>query len=119
MPATDFIVVGGGVIGCACAYELARRGARVTLVDKSLPGRASSASAGGLWPLGEAVGLGCGVIYHAAQGNHEGNGAAEGRNGADPEMLPSAFRAFLEASNDRFPQLADELLEQSGIDIEY
>lgn len=112
MPAPDFIVIGGGVFGCATAYELARRGARVTLVDKSLPGRASSASAGGLWPLGEAVGLGCGVIYHNAQGDHESNGAG-------PEMLPDAFRAFLEASNDRFPQVADELLEQSGIDIEY
>ena len=110
MAAADYIVVGAGVIGCATAYELACRGARVTLIDKSLPGRASSASAGGLWPLGEAVGLGCGVIYHAAQ--HEGAGA-------DPEMLPPAFRSFLELSNERFPRLAEELLERSGIDIEY
>ena len=60
----DVIILGGGVIGCAVAYELARRSVDVLLIDKSLPGRASSASAGGLWPLGESVGLGCGIIHH-------------------------------------------------------
>src|SRR2546428_13337867 len=32
---TDVIVVGGGVIGCACAHELARRGARVMLLERA------------------------------------------------------------------------------------
>jgi hydrogen cyanide synthase HcnC len=106
------IVVGGGVIGCAVAYELARRSARVLLLDKSYPGRATSASAGGLWPLGEAVGLGCGVIYHATQAQHAGP--------ADlPAPLPAAFRDFLVASNALFPALAGELLEATGIDIEF
>ncbi|VAX36651.1 Hydrogen cyanide synthase HcnC / Opine oxidase subunit B, partial [hydrothermal vent metagenome] len=62
----DVIVVGGGVIGCAVTYELAKRSVNVMLIDKSLPGRATSASAGGLWPVGESVGLGCGVIFHAS-----------------------------------------------------
>jgi glycine/D-amino acid oxidase-like deaminating enzyme len=30
----DFVVVGGGIIGTACAYELARAGASVTLLEK-------------------------------------------------------------------------------------
>src|SRR5436189_3792123 len=31
----DVIVVGGGVVGCAAAYELSRRGAKVTLLERS------------------------------------------------------------------------------------
>jgi glycine/D-amino acid oxidase-like deaminating enzyme len=30
----DAVVIGGGVVGAACAYELARRGATVTLVER-------------------------------------------------------------------------------------
>jgi len=45
-------VVGAGVVGCAVAYELASRGARVELIDARGPGRgATSASAGILAPL--------------------------------------------------------------------
>ncbi len=45
-------VVGAGVVGCAVAYELASRGARVELLDPRGPGRgATGASAGILAPL--------------------------------------------------------------------
>ena len=30
----DIVVVGGGIIGTACAFELADRGASVTLLEK-------------------------------------------------------------------------------------
>jgi len=47
-------VVGAGVVGCAVAYELASRGARVELIDPRGPGRgATGASAGILAPLVE------------------------------------------------------------------
>lgn len=36
------VVVGGGAIGTSCAYHLAKRGARVTLVDGASPGSACS-----------------------------------------------------------------------------
>ncbi|HEV3260222.1 MAG TPA: FAD-dependent oxidoreductase [Gemmataceae bacterium] len=112
----DIIVVGGGVIGCAVTYELAKRSVPVLLLDQSLPGRATSASAGGLWPVGEAVGLGCGVIYHAARASAEpsGNGYPRG-----PEALPDAFGDFLARSNACFPELACELQGLAGLDIEY
>src|SRR5262245_52930789 len=117
----DVVVVGGGVIGCAVAYELARRSVRVLLLDKTLPGRATSASAGGLWPVGEAVGLGCGVIYHAATIKANGSAAASpSHNGsADPQPLASAFRDFLVRSNTCFPDLTPQLRDLSGVDIEY
>ena len=107
----DVIVVGGGVIGSAVVFELARRSVDVLLIDKTLPGRATSASAGGLWPVGEAVGLGCGIIHHQS---HSGTDSLN-----DELLLPITFRDFLAKSNSFFPELAEELKEFSGIDIEY
>src|SRR5439155_24073082 len=50
-------VVGGGIIGCATAYELAKAGCAVTLFERATPGaEASSAAAGMLAPLGDASG---------------------------------------------------------------
>ena len=47
-------VVGGGIIGCACAFELARRGAEVTVFETRHPGGgATQASAGILAPYVE------------------------------------------------------------------
>ncbi len=47
----DVIVVGAGVIGCAVAYELARRGTSVELIDERSPAQgATQASAGILGP---------------------------------------------------------------------
>ncbi len=45
-PSADVAVVGGGLVGSCVAYELAGAGARVALIDASLPGRASDAGAG-------------------------------------------------------------------------
>lgn len=54
-PGADVLVVGGGVIGCAVARELAGRGARVALVERGrLGGESSSAAAGLLSPQAEA-----------------------------------------------------------------
>lgn len=48
----DFLIVGGGVIGCATALELAKAGARVTLLERGRLGEESSwAGAGLLYPL--------------------------------------------------------------------
>lgn len=111
----DVVVVGGGVIGCAVTYYVAKRGYRVTLVDQPKRGRATSASAGGLWPLGESIGLGCGVIFYKAQ---LAKGAApEAEHG--PAQLPRSFLDFALESNAMFPALAAELRETGGVDVEF
>jgi len=52
---SDIIVVGAGVVGCSIAYELARRGASVEIVDDRAVGMgATQASAGVLAPFIEA-----------------------------------------------------------------
>lgn len=115
MRSSDIVVVGGGVIGCAVAYYIAKRGLRVTLIDHPKRGRATSASAGGLWPLGESIGLGCGVIFYKAQ-------LAEGaipKGAQGPPQLPRSFLDFALQSNTMFPVLAEELRETGGIDVEF
>jgi glycine oxidase len=46
------LVIGGGIIGCATAYQLAKAGCAVTLLERSTPGaEASGAAAGVLSPM--------------------------------------------------------------------
>ncbi len=49
------IVVGGGVVGAACAYTAAGLGAEVVLVDADLPGQATAAGAGIICPWSSRV----------------------------------------------------------------
>jgi hydrogen cyanide synthase HcnC len=109
------VVVGGGVIGCAVAYFGTRQGLDVTLVDVPKRGRATSASAGGLWPMGESVGLGCGVIFAKAL---LADGAA-GLDGHAPARLPAAFLDFALTSNAMHPRLAADLRVDAGMDVEF
>jgi sarcosine oxidase subunit beta len=53
MTTPDVIVIGGGLHGCSAALHLARRGARVTVIEKDHVGRhASGVNAGGVRRLG-------------------------------------------------------------------
>jgi glycine oxidase len=50
----DVVIIGAGIIGCAAARELARRGVSVIVVERDSPGRrATWAAAGMLSPFGE------------------------------------------------------------------
>jgi glycine oxidase len=85
----DALVVGGGVIGCAVAFALAREGLSVALLERGeLAGEASGAAAGMLAPFGEAGG-------------------------------PGPFLRWGTRALERFPSLAAELRDASGVDPEY
>ena len=45
---TDIAIVGGGVIGLSCAFELARRGRSVTVLEREEPGFGASTVAAGM-----------------------------------------------------------------------
>src|SRR5947207_15952590 len=53
--ALDAVIVGGGTIGLACAWRAARRGLRVRVLERDVPGAgATHVAAGMLAPVGEA-----------------------------------------------------------------
>ncbi|RQR79172.1 FAD-binding oxidoreductase [Burkholderia sp. Bp9012] len=56
MNSTDVLIIGGGLMGCATALHLARRGASVRVLEKDYVGRhASGVNAGGVRTLGRAL----------------------------------------------------------------
>ncbi len=52
----DVVIVGGGIIGLSVAWELAKSGAGVTLVDQSTPGTEASWAGAGMIPPGDRDG---------------------------------------------------------------
>jgi hydrogen cyanide synthase HcnC len=116
----DVVIAGGGVIGAACAYYLSRRGnLSIALVDAKRPGNASRASAGGLWAIGEAVGVGCGVIlFRTASARRKLEGVADA-SPSHTHILPPCFFDLALASNALYPGLYRELLERHDVDFKF
>lgn len=86
----DVAIVGGGVIGMACAEALSRDGKRrICIIEKDELGRAASWAGGGLLsPL-------------------------------PPDHIPEAIRPLLEESLALYPEWCERLHRESGIDPEY
>jgi len=85
--APDVLVVGAGVIGAAVAYEAAKGGRSVLLVDRGAPGGEASSAAAGVLAVGS------------------------GRAEDEPHL------ALRRASLARFPALAAALADETGIDV--
>ena len=85
---SDVLVIGGGIVGLACAYDLTSAGASVTVLEYGKTGmQATNAAAGMIAPLSES-------------------------NDPGP-LLPFALRAHSE-----YPALAQQLEDQCGFDLE-
>ena len=92
MPASDVLIVGGGVIGLSCGWELARRGRTVRILERERVGT----------PTGPASWAGAGML--------------------PPASLPHAVRPLdrLRAfSHLRWDDWAAALREESGVDPGY
>lgn len=59
--ARDIVIVGAGIVGCAVAYELARRGASVEVVDMREAGQGATQASAGMHDLIDAA---CEVVPH-------------------------------------------------------
>ncbi len=86
---TDVVVIGGGVIGCATAYYLARQGVEVTILERGEIGGQASGAAAGIFSL------------------------------LKPLARIDAYNRLLLASRALFPSLMLELEAVSGINPEY
>jgi len=83
----DVLVLGGGLVGSAVAYGLAREGARVTVLDEDDGGfRASRGNFGLVWIQGKGYGL-------------------------------SPYALWSRSSATRWPGLAQALLGETGVDV--
>jgi glycine oxidase len=86
---SEILIVGGGVIGLSIARELSRSGVQsITVVERGRVGREASYAAAGMLAPN-----------------------------AENEVVDDFYR-FCDASRSMFPEFADELFAETGIDIE-
>ncbi len=85
----DVIVLGGGIIGCALAEELARRGQRVTLIERGAIGAEASVAAAGI--LAAQMDL----------------------------TQPGPLFDLCQAARRMYPRWVEHLQRRSGVDVEF
>jgi glycine oxidase len=85
----DVLIVGGGLIGCALACELAKAKQRVAVVEKGEPGQEASQAAAGM------------LAPHAGAGRR------------------TPFLQFLRDSLEMYPQFVGELESETGLKTEF
>jgi glycine oxidase len=85
----EVIVIGAGVMGCASALELTKRGARVSVLERSVPGAEASSAAAGM-------------LAAQVESHEEG-----------------PFAALCLAGRERLTAWANDLRDRTGIDVEH
>ena len=91
--AKKIMVVGGGIVGCLTALNLADKGCQVTLVERNVVAAQTS---------GESSWAGAGILFPLL-----------------PWMYKDAVNQLAIAGADLYPALCDRLLATTGIDPEY
>ena len=86
---SDIVVIGAGIHGCATALRLAQAGARVTVLERSVPGAEASSAAGG-------------ILSPGVEAQHGG-----------------PLLTLAQDSMRRWPALVEELESATGVDLAY
>lgn len=96
----EVVIIGGGVIGCSIAYHLAKQGVSSQIIERDA---IASQASGRAW----------GVISPPTNILLSFEGTFVPRGSMRPCL------SFSEEGLHRFPQLAQELKEEGGVDVEY
>jgi glycine oxidase len=113
MPQNDVVIIGAGAIGCSIAYHLGKRGMRATVVERESIGTRASGKA---WAV-----IAYPPTLFAEEEMHQAvDDSAVVDFGAMPEGQSVADWHYLFSSSyERMPDLALEIAERGGIDVEY
>ncbi len=112
----DVIVIGAGVMGCSIAYHLGRRGISTCIVDRESIAARASGKAWAVFTYAPAM-----FAYESCVMTPSG-GLASVPFDTSLTVPGESVEHWLylhSASYDRMPELAIELRERGGIDIEY
>jgi glycine/D-amino acid oxidase-like deaminating enzyme len=112
----EVIVIGAGVIGCSIAYHLGRRGISACIVERESIATRASGKAWAMFTYPPAI-LAYERIYAESAGGGEGDSIDI--SASAPGESVEHWLHLHAASYDRMPELALELAERGGVDIEY
>ena len=97
------VVIGGGVVGLSCAYELERAGAEVTVVERARCGGATSlGNAGWVVPSISIPMPAPGVTARALKMLFKHDGSLRLRPRLDPNFLRWCWRFWRSSSRERY-----------------
>jgi glycine oxidase len=113
MPHCDVVIVGAGVIGSSIAYHLGKRGIRSTVVERESIGTRASGKAWAVISYPPTL-IADEVTHHPIPN----------ADGVDLDEMPADdtignWLYLFSSSYERMPELALEISERGGIDVEY
>lgn len=97
---SDVLICGGGVIGLSCAFELAKAGRSVTVIDRGEPAREASWAGAGMLPPGAPHRIGDSVVSDSVVG----------------DSVAADYSAMMRTSHDLWPEISADLKERTGLD---
>jgi D-amino-acid dehydrogenase len=99
------IVIGGGIVGLCCAYELSRSGAEVSVVERGVIGHgASQGNTGWICPSFSYPLPGPGIIREGLRGMLRGGGPLAIHPSLDPTFVRWLFGFRRSATRDRWEE---------------
>ena len=107
MPQCDVVIVGAGAIGSSIAFHLGKRGMSSVVVERESIGTRASGKAWAVIPYPQKI------LPEAMSSHTSGGGATRDMSSV------SSVHYLISSSYERMPDLALEIAERCGVDMEY